>query len=165
MARYIDSNKLIEAIRYKHKPILSTGSLADVFCNSIEKTITEQIENTSADVVEVVRCKDCAYCYNNPSLNTFWCRRFTAVVDPNHFCSYGRRKTIKIRLNPDKETVEAVRSALKETGGYCPCALTKTDDTKCMCKDFRDQVSRGILGECHCGLYEAVIEKEGFENA
>jgi hypothetical protein len=27
-----------------------------------------------------------------------------------------------------------------------------------MCKNFRDQVAKGIPGECHCGLYEGVDE-------
>jgi ferredoxin-thioredoxin reductase catalytic subunit len=65
---------------------------------------------------------------------------------------------MKIRLNSDEATVKAVRSALKETGGYCPCALHKTDDTKCMCKDFREQIAKGVAGQCHCGLYEGVEE-------
>jgi ferredoxin-thioredoxin reductase catalytic subunit len=55
----------------------------------------------------------------------------------------------KIILNPDKDVVDAVRAALKENDGYCPCRLEKTADTKCMCKDFREQES----GMCHCGLY------------
>jgi ferredoxin-thioredoxin reductase catalytic subunit len=65
---------------------------------------------------------------------------------------------VKIILNSDKEIVDEMRSALKETGGYCPCAIEKTDDTKCMCKDFREQIAQGIPGKCHCGLYEGVIE-------
>ena len=60
---------------------------------------------------------------------------------------------MKIIINPDKEVVEEVRKALKNNDGYCPCKLVKTPDTKCMCKEFRDQAS----GECHCGLY---IKKE-----
>lgn len=67
---------------------------------------------------------------------------------------------MKIRVNSDKEIVDAVRSALKETGGYCPCAISKNDDTKCMCRDFREQVSKGIPGECHCGLYEGVSDED-----
>jgi ferredoxin-thioredoxin reductase catalytic subunit len=63
---------------------------------------------------------------------------------------------VRVRFNPDKEIVEAVWSALKETGGYCPCAIVKTEDTKCMCKEFREQVAQGISGKCHCGLYEVV---------
>ena len=37
-------------------------------------------------------------------------------------------------VNEDKELVELIRNRLKENGGYCPCALEKNDDTKCMCK-------------------------------
>lgn len=64
--------------------------------------------------------------------------------------------SIKIKLNQDEELVKALRSALKETGGYCPCLVHKTDDTKCMCKNFREQIVQGIPGKCHCGLYEGV---------
>lgn len=55
--------------------------------------------------------------------------------------------------NPDKETARLVLQKIKENNGYCPCSLLKTDETKCMCKDFRDRISRGEVGECHCGLY------------
>lgn len=60
-----------------------------------------------------------------------------------------------IRLNPDREIVTRVQEALKESDGYCPCAIIRNEDTKCMCKDFRENVSSG---ECHCGLY--VKEKD-----
>lgn len=54
-----------------------------------------------------------------------------------------------IKLNPDKEVVKEVRKALMENNGYCPCVIEQTEDTKCMCKEFREMES----GECHCGLY------------
>lgn len=57
---------------------------------------------------------------------------------------------MKITLNPDEGYVKEIRTALKKNGGYCPCSLTKTEDTKCMCKEFREQKS----GMCHCGLYK-----------
>lgn len=60
---------------------------------------------------------------------------------------------IKIRTNPDKEFVKEFREKLKNNQGYCPCRITKSADTKCMCKEFREQVDRGETGECHCGLY------------
>lgn len=57
---------------------------------------------------------------------------------------------MKIIVNSDKELVKEVRDGLKRTGGYCPCRVARTDDTKCLCKDFRDQTDEG---ECYCGLY------------
>ena len=56
---------------------------------------------------------------------------------------------MKIVVNPDKELVKEVREGLKRTGGYCPCRVVKNEDTKCLCKDFREQSE----GECYCGLY------------
>lgn len=54
-----------------------------------------------------------------------------------------------IKLNPNKAVVEEIKNKLKANDGYCPCRVTKSQDTKCMCKEFREQTS----GECHCGLY------------
>ena len=56
---------------------------------------------------------------------------------------------MKIKLNPDEEYVALIRQKLKENNGYCPCRRTKSEDTKCMCKEFKEQAE----GECHCGLY------------
>ena len=60
---------------------------------------------------------------------------------------------MKIKLSEDKELVSAIREGLKKTGGYCPCRLSKNEDTKCPCKEFREQTEPG---ECHCGLFEKV---------
>lgn len=57
-----------------------------------------------------------------------------------------------IKVSEDKELVERIRQRLKENDGYCPCRLKKTEDTKCICKEFLEQQS----GECHCGLYYKV---------
>lgn len=54
-----------------------------------------------------------------------------------------------IKVNPDQELVEEIRSQLKANDGYCPCVIVKNDDTKCMCKEFREMEE----GMCHCGLY------------
>lgn len=49
------------------------------------------------------------------------------------------------------ETPQAheIEKALKENQGYCPCRIYRNSDTKCMCKEFREQ-EKGI---CHCGLF------------
>lgn len=56
---------------------------------------------------------------------------------------------MQIKLNDDKELVEEIKRKLKENNGFCPCSLIKNEDTKCMCKEFREMK----CGECHCGLY------------
>ena len=58
-----------------------------------------------------------------------------------------------IMQNPNKEYTDEIKRKLKDNAGYCPCKLQKTEDTKCMCKDFRDMIERGEDGYCHCGLY------------
>ena len=59
-----------------------------------------------------------------------------------------------VRLNEDKEMVAAIREGLKAKGGYCPCRLEMTEDNKCICKEFRDQIADpDFKGYCHCMLY------------
>jgi ferredoxin-thioredoxin reductase catalytic subunit len=58
----------------------------------------------------------------------------------------------KIKVSEDKEVVEAIKEGLKKNDGYCPCRIERTPETKCMCKEFREQTE----GECHCGLYVKV---------
>ena len=59
-----------------------------------------------------------------------------------------------VRLNEDKEMVQTIRDGLKRTGGYCPCRLERTEENKCICKEFRDQIAdENFEGYCHCLLY------------
>lgn len=61
---------------------------------------------------------------------------------------------MKISLNPDAKIVETVKNGLAQKGGYCPCRLAKTEDNKCMCKEFREQIADPEFeGFCHCRLY------------
>lgn len=57
---------------------------------------------------------------------------------------------LRISLNTDKKLVKEIDTQLKENGGYCPCMIEQTPDTKCMCKAFREQQ---YPGECHCGKF------------
>ena len=57
--------------------------------------------------------------------------------------------------NPDTEYVAEIKKRLKANNGFCPCSIVKTKDTKCKCKEFREQVERGEPGACHCGLWIA----------
>lgn len=61
---------------------------------------------------------------------------------------------MNIRINKNEELAHEAEKQVVANGGYCPCALYRTKDTKCMCKDFRDKIKSGYIGECNCGLYE-----------
>lgn len=61
---------------------------------------------------------------------------------------------MKITLNPDEDIVKTVKKGLEKTGGYCPCRIQRTEDMKCMCKEFREQIKDpDFEGFCHCMLY------------
>jgi ferredoxin-thioredoxin reductase catalytic subunit len=57
-------------------------------------------------------------------------------------------------INSDPAIVQLVADGLqhnKEEHGamYCPCLITRTVDTICPCRGFRELPH----GKCHCGLY------------
>ena len=61
---------------------------------------------------------------------------------------------MKIRYNEDTELVNVIKEGLKASGGYCPCKLGRTEDNKCMCREFKEQVADpDFEGYCHCMLY------------
>ena len=62
----------------------------------------------------------------------------------------------KIVLNDDIELVAEVNRQLQETRGYCPCALIWDDNTKCICKSFRESLAKGEEAECACGKYRII---------
>ena len=61
---------------------------------------------------------------------------------------------MKITLNHDAEIVQTVKEGLKRTGGYCPCRREKKEEYKCMCEEFKKQISDpDFEGYCLCMLY------------
>ena len=56
---------------------------------------------------------------------------------------------MKIKVTDDKAWADEVRAAIRANGGHCPCQIEKTEDTRCVCKEFLEQES----GTCRCGLY------------
>jgi len=66
-----------------------------------------------------------------------------------------------VKLNENEDIVKNIREGLKRTGGYCPCKIEKNEDTKCMCKEFKDQIKDpNFEGYCHCLLYYKSNDKE-----
>lgn len=55
--------------------------------------VLEIIENQpTADVVPVVRCKDCIWSYKNTFNGRFGCHCLNIYVNENDYCCYGKRK-------------------------------------------------------------------------
>ena len=46
-----------------------------------------------------------------------------------------------VRLNEDKELVANIKEGLKRKDGYCPCRFEKTEENKCICQEFRNQIA------------------------
>lgn len=98
MARYIDEKKVKTKINYLLKTYVSSPQLVNKFKDALASIPT-------ADVVEVVRCRDCKYsrernenereylvegvliCTSGEAVDECW-----NPVYPSHFCSYGERK-------------------------------------------------------------------------
>lgn len=61
---------------------------------------------------------------------------------------------MKVILNPNSEIVKTVKAGLLAKNGYCPCKREITEDNKCICKEFREQIANpDFEGFCHCMLY------------
>lgn len=59
-----------------------------------------------------------------------------------------------VRFNSDENVVRSIKEGLEKTGGYCPCKLQRTEENRCMCQEFKDQIKDpDFEGYCHCMLY------------
>lgn len=54
-----------------------------------------------------------------------------------------------VEINPQ------FKKYVDKNDGYCPCMFEKNEDTKCMCKDFREMKE----GVCLCGRYRKVKDE------
>ena len=99
MAEYIER----EAIEYPYMT-MSMWGINSATCKAYNegvKAVEDYIASIpTADVVEVVRCKDCKFCdlcypkkdIGKDAVIGFYCRLRKHCVDPTAFCSYGVRK-------------------------------------------------------------------------
>lgn len=90
MPEYIERQKLINAIPIvnEDKQISLYGAVADFMVIALSIP--------TADVVEVVRCKECEYLLFDTEYcklhNRGYCKFDDTIKQPNHFCGYGTRK-------------------------------------------------------------------------
>lgn len=95
MARYIDADKLNKEVisswdNDKHKTIEASRVHRQEH-NHLMRIIEKQ---PTADVVEVVRCKDCKYSREDKELcDIYGCTLFRDMRGGLDFCNYGEQKT------------------------------------------------------------------------
>lgn len=82
MPRYIDADALL-----KHLCNGNPSAMEDYYYNAIKNA-------PKADVVEVVRCKDCKFYLSSNKQRTGCCEFDEDAMEkyPSHYCSYGERK-------------------------------------------------------------------------
>lgn len=54
----------------------------------------------------------------------------------------------RLTLTENEEKAMKILKAVYKNEGYCPCRLTKSEDTKCPCKEMMED------NQCHCGLFD-----------
>ena len=89
---YIDREKAEKAIR-AYADIKHNNGENIIYINGILKAIRVLDELPNADVVEVVRCKDCRFNKTTDYEGKNACIKQSAYKNPDDFCSYGERIT------------------------------------------------------------------------
>lgn len=95
MAEYIDRANLIARIEYYVTH--TTEGKGEHYAYSV--VLNEVLNRPAADVMPVVRCKDCKWFVDNNGGEWYGCKMFQVVritpedaPKPDDFCSYGERK-------------------------------------------------------------------------
>lgn len=95
MAEYIDRANLIARIEYYVTH--TTEGKGEHYAYSV--VLNEVLNRPAADVVPVVRCKDCKWFVDNNGGEWYGCKMFQVVritpedaPKPDDFCSYGERR-------------------------------------------------------------------------
>lgn len=91
MADYIDRDATLEQLRTHYNTTMDGRKL---YHPSMALAMRDIENMPAADVVEVVRCKECK---KNPQFerkgkHTVWCRQWRCEVKETDFCSYGERR-------------------------------------------------------------------------
>ena len=86
-----------EVIKILERYDLSSGSILGYHSGAIECAISAIEMLPVADVVEVVRCRDCKHSYRiDGAKEEYDCAKISAFAKffpGDHFCGYGERKT------------------------------------------------------------------------
>ena len=86
--------RLIDADDFKEKikGVCDAGGWLEPVTTAIKEYICKQVDyQTTADAVEVVRCKDCVENDAKYGNEENWCLKFGYTMHDDDFCAYGER--------------------------------------------------------------------------
>ena len=90
MAEYIEREAAIEYLENHKRIARENNTILAANEDAIIKFLREKCP--AADVVEVVRCKDCKHYDPYDQTERFYCYDGIEGCLPNDFCSYGERR-------------------------------------------------------------------------
>lgn len=93
MPRYIDADALLERMEVRLKQLRTEYGDYDHYTNGFDEGLVAVEDADTADVVEVVRCKECKSL--SLSGGSYWCKETGFEMksyELDHFCSYGEKK-------------------------------------------------------------------------
>ena len=98
MAEYIEREALLDGLRESRKALqeICKGlkfpiekQICDAQILTFQECILRVKEHPTADVVPVVRCKDCCYANDHASICHYGVGQ---EVKPDHYCGYGEKR-------------------------------------------------------------------------
>ena len=105
MARYVDVEnikKLFDEEFKKTRKLIDKGEIhLDNLAEGFLEADRVLFKLPTADVVEVVRCKDCIYKHTAESTPITYCKALSSgiirpvLIKDNDYCSYGKRKEVE----------------------------------------------------------------------
>lgn len=96
MAEYIEREALLKVINTRLKRLRDIYGDYDHYTDGYDECVDRVEDFPTADVVEVVRCKDCKHLKNDTKYckthNKYYCELEDTIKEKNHYCAYGERK-------------------------------------------------------------------------
>lgn len=94
MAKYINADEFVTKLDTIGNPDseFATDDYIDGFSDGISETMKEVMTMPSADVVEVVRCKDCKYYREMYKLCSCRHDKWNVYLNEDDFCSRGEKR-------------------------------------------------------------------------
>lgn len=86
MSRYIDADNLIKKMQERYNDLSSGDGYYDHFTQGYEDALSMVENEPTADVAEVVRCKECKFYSVNGHCGVL------GFCEPDEFCSRGERR-------------------------------------------------------------------------